>query len=194
MSAIVKNLQTSKVTMNRFAVFLRGINVGRHIVTKDQLKEVFTSLGFQNVSTFGQSGNIVFETNDFVHDEIKIKIEDKLCTILGYQVAVFVRTVSQLKSVIELDLFKNHVVEGASYLVTFLSSPPAKLALQLPLTIPKSTALILAIRGSEAFSATHGGGEGALPNQFLESKLQMKATTRNINVIKRIVEKYDFLE
>jgi uncharacterized protein (DUF1697 family) len=180
--------------MNRFVAFIRGINVGGHIVTKDQLIDAFISLGFQNVSTFGQSGNIIFETNDLVPEEIKAKIENKLCTILSYQVALFIKTISQLKSVIDFDPFKNHEAEGASYLVTFLSSPPAKLALQLPLIIPKSTAQILAIRGSEVFSVTHGGGEGALPNQFLESKLQIKATTRNINVIKRIVEKCNLLE
>lgn len=37
---------------------------------------------------------------------------------------------------------------------------------------------------------THGGGEGGLPNPFLEFKLKVKATTRNLNVIREIVEKY----
>jgi hypothetical protein len=46
------------------------------------------------------------------------------------------------------------------------------------------------MKGTEAFSVTHGGGEGALPNPFLEAKLKVKATTRNINTIMEIVEKY----
>ena len=37
---------------------------------------------------------------------------------------------------------------------------------------------------------THGGGEGGLPNPFLESKLKLKATTRNMNIIAEIVEKF----
>ena len=49
--------------MHRFVAFLRGINVGGHIVVKEKLKEAFTSLGFQNVSTYKQSGNVVFETD-----------------------------------------------------------------------------------------------------------------------------------
>jgi hypothetical protein len=44
--------------------------------------------------------------------------------------------------------------------------------------------------GSEVYSITHGGGEGALPNAFLELRLKIKATTRNMNTIKGIVEKY----
>ena len=59
-----------------------------------------------------------------------------------------------------------------------------------PLTIPKSTAQIISAKGTEVFSVTHGGGEGALPNPFIESKLKLKATTRNMNIIREIVEKY----
>ena len=58
------------------------------------------------------------------------------------------------------------------------------------MTIPKSTAAIVSVSGSEAFSLTHGGGEGALPNPFLESKLKVKATTRNMNIIREIAVKY----
>jgi uncharacterized protein (DUF1697 family) len=48
--------------MLRLVAFLRGINVGGRSVKKEKLKEAFTSLGFQNVSTYKQSGNIIFET------------------------------------------------------------------------------------------------------------------------------------
>ena len=48
--------------MTLFVAFLRGINVGGHIVKKEKLQEAFNSLGFQNVVTFKQSGNVIFET------------------------------------------------------------------------------------------------------------------------------------
>jgi len=176
--------------MNRFVAFLRGINVGKHVVVKEQLTEIFMALGFQNVSTFRQSGNVIFEANDSVSDEIKTKIENKLYEALGYRVVVFVRTLPQLKSIIALNPFKGQIAEGASYLVTFLPSMPRTLRLQLPITIPNSHARILVKDGSEVYSITHGGGEGALPNAFLELRLKMKTTTRNMNTIKGIVEKY----
>ena len=50
--------------------------------------------------------------------------------------------------------------------------------------------MIISAEGMEVFSVTHGGGEGALPNSFIESKLKLKATTRNMNIIKEIVEKF----
>ena len=103
---------------------------------------------------------------------------------------MFVRTIPQLKNIIDLDPFKGQDKEGASFLVTFLAIEPPSFPLQLSLTIPKSTAQVISGEGTEVFSVTHGGGEGALPNPFLESKLKMKATTRNMNTIREIVEKY----
>ena len=98
--------------MQRFVAFLRGINVGGRVVLKEKLKEVFTSLDFQNISTFKQSGNVIFETDNANPKEIKGKIEAKLQSKLGYDVAVFVRTIPQLKRIIELDAFKGKKVKA----------------------------------------------------------------------------------
>ena len=176
--------------MHRFVAFLRGINVGGRVVVKEKLKETFTSLGFQNVCTYKQSGNVIFEANSANSQEVTAKIEEKLRDDLGYEVAVFVRTFSQLESIITLDPFKDLGRESSSFLVTFLATAPSNFPFQLPLTTPKSTAQVISTKGTEVYSVTHGGGEGALPNPFLESRLKMKATTRNINTIREIVEKF----
>ncbi len=180
-------IKTSTVRMSIFVVLLRGINVGGHIVKKQQLEEVFASLGFQNISTYRQSGNVIIETSETETEEIRKRIESKLAVVLGYNVAVFLRTIPELRKLIELQPFKDQEKEGASFLVTFLATTPQDFPFQLPFTIPKSTALILSTNGREIFSVTHGGGEGGLPNRFLESKLKMKATTRNMNIVMGIV-------
>jgi len=177
--------------MERFVAFLRGINVGGRTVVKEKLTQAFTSLGFHQVSTYKQSGNVVFETNTANLQEIENKIKDKLRIMLGYEVPVFIRSFTQLKNIIDHDAFKSQNKVGTSFLVTLLATAPANFQLQLPLTIPKSTAQVISAKGTEVFSATHGGGEGALPNPFLESKLKVKATTRNLNIIRELVEKYD---
>jgi len=176
--------------MFRFVAFLRGINVGGHIVVKEKLQDAFSSLGFQNVSAYKQSGNVVFEADSADPQEVKSKIEEKLAITLGYKVAVFLRTFSQLESIVNLDSFKDQKIEGTSFLVTFLPYPSSTFPLQLPLTIPKSSAKVISMVGNEVFSVTHGGGEGALPNPFLESKLKVKTTTRNLNIIREIIKKY----
>ncbi len=176
--------------MTRFVVFLRGINVGGHIVKKENLQEVFISSGFQNVVTYKQSGNVIFETSMANIEEIKSKLEAKFQNMLGYNVAVFVRAIPHLKNIVNQEPFKGQESEGSSFLVTFLPTAQAVFSLQLPLTIPKSTAKIISAKATEIFSVTHGGGEGALPNPFVESKLKVKSTTRNFNIIREIVEKF----
>jgi len=173
----------------QIVAFLRGINVGGRTVKKETLKAAFEDLGFKKVTTYKQSGNIVFESDSLNVCEVNRKIEEKLCSVLGYKVAVFIRTISQLNCILELEPFKGQTQTNSSFLVTLLESASSKFPLQLPLTIPKSTAQVISTNGTEVFSVTHGGGEGALPNQFIESKLKQKATTRNLNVIREIVEK-----
>ena len=177
--------------MPQIVAFLRGINVGGRSVKKDTLKEAFSSLGFNNVCTFKQSGNVIIETNNADMRKLEQEITSKLQTTLGYNVSVTLRSMEKLRSIVSLEPFKDQSSEGSSFLVTFLPNlPPAEFMSQLPLTIPKSTAQVISANDTEVFSVTHGGGEGALPNPFIESKLRVKATTRNINVLLNIIEKF----
>ncbi len=107
--------------MARFVVFLRAINVGGHTVAKAKLQEAFICLGYQNVSTFKQSGNIILETDEANPNEIKRKVEKKLRELLGYDVAAFVRTIPQLQALVESEPFRGYNKEGTSFLVTFLA-------------------------------------------------------------------------
>jgi len=177
--------------MHRFVAFLRGINVGGRSVKKERLQETFSSLGFENVRTYKQSGNVIFENSSEDLHELEERIIAELQTVLGYSVPVFLRSMEQLKSVVKLDPFKGHNSEGSSFLVTFLAdASPVAFTSQLPLMISNSKAQVISAKGTEIFSVTHGGGEGALPNTFIESKLKVKATTRNLNVVRDIVEKF----
>ena len=179
------------VKMAVYVSLLRGINVGgQKKIKTEELLALYDSLGLKNVRTYVQSGNVIFDSNTDDPETVKAKVEAKLRDALGYDVAAFVYTVPQLKKIIEFEPFKGQEKEGTSFLVTFLASAPAKFPLQLPLTIPKSTAQIISSKGTAVFSVTHGGGEGGMPNPYLESKLKVKATTRNLNTIGEIVEKY----
>jgi uncharacterized protein (DUF1697 family) len=176
--------------MTRFVAFLRGINVGGRVVKKEKLQEAFEVAGFKDVVTFRASGNVMFEAGKTGPEQARIMVEAGLGKILGYDVPVLVRTFDELGRVVASGP-KVRIVAGMSLLVTLLPRPPAKFPLELPVRVPKTTAAdIVSAKGSEVFSVTHGGGESALVNPFLESKLGVKATTRNINTLKEIVERY----
>ena len=174
--------------MFRFVVFLRAINVGGHTARKEKLLGVFASLGYRDVSIFKQSGNIILETDNSNPEVIKMQVESQLRSELGFEVAAFVRTIAQLKQLLQLDPFKGREEESADFQVTFLSSSLKSFPFKLPLRIPNSTADVLSVEGAEVFSITRGHGDGGKPNPFLESHLKVDATTRNWNVIRAIVD------
>lgn len=175
--------------MTRYVAFLRGINVGGHIVVKATLEKVFTSLGFKDAIVYKQSGNIIFATDEAVSG-LAAKIEAAFKAAVGFEVPVFIRTLTDLKELAASDPFRGQNGEGSSFLVTFLTAKPEAFSFQFPVTIPKSTAQVIGAHGTEVFSVTHGGGEGALPNPFIEKALKCKATTRNIHIIEEILSKF----
>jgi len=179
----------ARVHLTQYVAFLRAINVGGHnAVKKEKLQEIFVSLSFANVAVYKQSGNVIFETALADTDVIQKKIQKETSKLLGSDIGVFVREMSHLNKILESNPFKAANAEGASFLVTFMFSQPS--GLRLPLRIPSSRAEVILIRGREAYSVTHGHGEGGKPNPFLESKFKTQATTRNLNILREIVSTY----
>ena len=63
----------------KYIALLRGINVGgNNKVEMKKLKDVFEALGFKNVSTYINSGNVIFETNETEMVKIVEKIEQAI--------------------------------------------------------------------------------------------------------------------
>jgi uncharacterized protein (DUF1697 family) len=174
--------------MTRVVAFLRAINVGGHVVKKEQLLKAFESAGFRDATPYKQAGNVIFESDDADLDGARVRIEKKLRSSLGYDVEVFVRSIPDLRRLVEKE--PRAKADVMSSLVTFLPSSTPNPLPRLPIVIPKSTAEVVSSTRREAFSLTHVMGEGGLPNQFLESQLKAKTTTRNMNVIREIVKKF----
>jgi uncharacterized protein (DUF1697 family) len=90
--------------MPRYAAFLRGINVTGTRVTKEDLCAPFTGLGFENVTTFRASGNVVFDAPQATPKKLAAQIEQRLADDLGFTKAVtFIRTAAEMKALAALD-------------------------------------------------------------------------------------------
>ena len=69
----------------RFLALLRGINVGgNNLIAKDQLRDTFEALGFCNVRTYIQSGNVLFRATDNNPSRLTKVIEDRLSERFSY--------------------------------------------------------------------------------------------------------------
>ncbi|MBK6682268.1 MAG: DUF1697 domain-containing protein [Ignavibacteriales bacterium] len=61
--------------MPHYIALLRGINVSGHkIIKMAELKELLMSIGFRNVQTYIQSGNVVFESDDTSIPDLELSI------------------------------------------------------------------------------------------------------------------------
>src|SRR5690348_3428016 len=77
---------------NEYVAFLRGINVGGVVVKMVDVKELFTSLGFEDIRTLLASGNIVFKTTQTSKEKLITLIEQALEKRYGRHIDVLVRS------------------------------------------------------------------------------------------------------
>jgi uncharacterized protein (DUF1697 family) len=108
-------------------VLLRGVNVGGHgRVPMARLRELAEELGYTDVATYLQSGNLVVSA-DAKPADIEAAVADALRTDLDVDVAVMVRTGNELAAVIAANPFGDVTTDPKRLLVNFLASqPPAK--------------------------------------------------------------------
>lgn len=177
--------------MIKYVAFLRGINVGGNkLIKMADLREVFAGSGCRNVSTYIQSGNVIFEAKEINADAVARKIEKQIQQSLGHEVTVMVLTAAELKACVKGDPFKNiQSDEDAVSFVTFMSAEPIKRP-RLPFIIAKENVEVLAIRNRTAFIVCRRKPNGTFgfPNAFLEKELGVAATTRNVRTVMKILE------
>lgn len=173
--------------MTTYTILLRGVMpTGKNKVPMAQLRDVLVDAGFGNVRTYIQSGNALvdtelsaLETESCVHDLIKEHI--------GADLAVVARTSAELQKV----LFDNPFQEGYDlsrvFFVLFARRPAAEKVKEL--LAQDFGEEKLAIVGDAAYLYIPGTyARGKLSNNFLEKKLNISATMRNYNTLRKLVE------
>ncbi|MGH7709988.1 MAG: DUF1697 domain-containing protein [Gemmatimonadaceae bacterium] len=164
--------------MTVFVALLRAVNVGGtgKLPMKD-LTALCVKLGFKNVRTYIQSGNVIFESA-LSEKAIRTRLEEALTRILGKQADVIVRTASELKSVLAANPFPN--AEPARIGVYFQSDPVNKSQVS-PVKAPTGEEVRL---GKREFYIHFPDGMG-------RSKLKLPAgvgTIRNMNTVAKLVD------
>lgn len=175
--------------MKRYIAILRGINVGgRNRVLMADLKHLCINLGFSNVVTYIQSGNVIFNTDlDLDNLGLADLIENAITKEYKINVLVIVMTGSELQQAVELNPF----IEGSNIerlCITFLKHEPDKeiiTGMNNTGYLPDSFEII----GKCVFIFCSGKySESKLTNKLFENKLKVMATTRNLKTIMKIKE------
>jgi uncharacterized protein (DUF1697 family) len=87
--------------MTQYVALLRGINVGgNNLVKMTDLKDCFSALGFDEVATYIQSGNVVFRAGEQRSEQLAARIEAGLSERFGYQSRIVLRSRDQLRGIV----------------------------------------------------------------------------------------------
>jgi uncharacterized protein (DUF1697 family) len=87
-------------SMKKQIAFLRGINVGNIRIKMPDLKLTFETLSFQQVKTYLQTGNVVFESN-MTLKEVKPILEKALSETFNYEAFVLLYEFDVLSNIID---------------------------------------------------------------------------------------------
>ncbi len=178
--------------MPKYIAFLRAINVGGHTVKMDHLRRLFETLGFSQVETFIASGNVIFNSPSRSGKILERKIEQHLQKELGYAVATFVRSPSEVVSITKYKPFSASEMKLESNLlyVGFLQATPT-IGAGKKLAFLTTKVDDFHLNGREVYWLRRREvGESLCSGAVLEKALGMPATLRNITTIRRIAAKF----
>lgn len=177
--------------MTQYISILRGINVsGQKKIVMKELKSLYESLGFENVLTYIQSGNVIFDSDiDHVLDIQKL-IEDAIKTKYNFEVPVDIRTSNEFEKVLANLPFGAVDLEadGTKMLITFLSQQPDKSAVNRLMEYVKAPEKLVLGDKCIYLHCPNGYGKTKLSNVFIEKKLDVLATTRNLKSVNKLCE------
>lgn len=176
----------------KYAAFLRGINVGgHHKVPMAELRQEFESLGFTNIKTLLNSGNVVFEGISEKTELLEKKISTQLEKTFGFPIPILIRTSDNIHTIIEHDPFKNIEVHKTIRLyITFLKDIPPETP-PLPYVSPDSSYKIIELLDHAVCSVldlTNTKTPDAM--NVLGKFFGDDITTRNWNTIIKVWDKF----
>ncbi len=174
--------------MSTYVALLRGINVGgKAVVPMAELRDLLSSLGHDDVVTYIQSGNAVFDSPRAAA-EVAAELEAGIEQAFGVRTPVLLRTSAELAGVVAANPFLEPDADLAKLYVVFLESEPAPSAVAA-LDPDRSPPDELAVLGREVYlRLPNGAGRTRLTLDWLERQLGTRGTARNWRTVTKLVE------
>jgi uncharacterized protein (DUF1697 family) len=172
-----------------YVALLRGINVAGHSrVTMSRLRQTFEKLGHEGVSTYLQSGNVIFRSSSDDPTTLARELAKTIAADLGVSATVLLRTGREMAAVVENNPFLQRENDFTKLHVTFLAESPSVPNLQR-LSRPEGESAEFAVLGREVYlHCPDGYGRTKLNNAFVERRLGVAATTRNWKTVSKLHE------
>lgn len=175
--------------MKTSIALLRGINVsGQKKVPMKELTTLFEGLGFRNVKTYIQSGNVVFDHASAKPPALSSSIEKQIMKTFGFDVPVMTLSPEELVKAVKESPFakvKNPEMEKIYFIFTD-SKPDAARVKELE-KVKFENENFSVIGNVIHLWVGNGYGNAKLNNNYFENKLKLKATTRNWKTVQELI-------
>jgi uncharacterized protein (DUF1697 family) len=175
----------------KYVAFLRAINVSGRNIKMAELAEHFRSLGYEQVETFINTGNVIFESPVPSSSELATSIAVAIEPLLGFKSEVFVRSIAELRDI-------------SAQAATLLPKVPTNGELNIgllaaDLTSVQETALSALCGATDELVATGQAiywvcqvaqNKSKISNGVLEQKLKLRTTLRRMTVVESLLAEY----
>lgn len=157
----------------------------------DVLKTILEAVGFKNVVTYIQSGNVFVETEEESSFGVGFKIKQEIFKTFGHDVPVIVIGKNDLELCFKNNPFLNDKsVDTKKLYVAFISKELSSSAIN-ELKISQFKPDEAVIDGNRIFIKYDiGAGKTRLDQKYIEKKLNVTATIRNWNTVTKLLEMY----
>lgn len=174
--------------MGRMIALLRAVNVGGRKLPMAELRALCAGLGWQDVATYIQSGNVVF-TAEGKPEAIEKQLEDAVAKQYGFEAPVIVRTAAQWATYPPGNPFPQAARDEPNRLMLLLSKrPPAGGAEDV--IQARATAGEVVKRAGDALwiHFPHGSGTSKLSPSLIDRAIGSPATSRNHRTVMTLKE------
>lgn len=179
--------------MTTHLALLRGINVSGHSMIKmDALKTTLENIGFQNVETYIQSGNVFVDSEEENAAAVGFKIKQEIFKIFGHEVPVVVIGKQDLEACFKNNAYlKEKEVDSKKLYVAFISTTLSSTSMN-DLRISQFKPDEASIDGNKIFiKYAVGAGKTRFDQKYIEKKLNVIATIRNWNTVTQLLKMYE---
>jgi len=174
--------------METYVALLRGINVSGHRkLPMADLRALMHELGYGEVTTYIQSGNVVFK-GEAAKDHASV-ISEKIRTAYGWEVPVMVFTREVLSEIFMANPFPEDLQKKTYFTLLYPAPLEALVKQTAAVEVPGETFHITP--RCVYFYPELGAGKAKLSNNWFESKLKVTATSRNYNTLQKLLDMMD---
>lgn len=158
------------------------------MIKMEKLRETVAELGFENVKTYINSGNVIFDAKKTDDKKLAARIRDSILANFGFDISVMVRSMHEIADLIAANPFEGQFENDKDLNVFFLNQP---------LTGEQVKLLVAEGNDTERFHVTDRNIlclltisilDSSVGKGFIDKKLKVATTARNWRTVKKLIQ------